>query len=74
MARETGGIFFMLPSLETDLVRGEKRLYELEAMRSYLPNLEIRAEQLVERDTSVLRGMLCKVINDLIPTAKEWPK
>lgn len=74
MARETGGIFFMLPSLETDLVRGEKRLYELEAMRPYLPNLALRAQQLAERDSSVLRTMLCKIINDLNPYRDEVAK
>ena len=31
LGRETGGIFFMLPSLETNLVHGEKRNYDLEA-------------------------------------------
>ena len=67
MARETGGIFFMLPSLETDLVRGEKRRYELEAMRPYLPDLSARHEYAFERDSSPLRATLWKVISDLNP-------
>jgi hypothetical protein len=74
MARESGGIFFMLPSLETDLVRGEKRLYELEEMRSYLPNLRLRSEELAERDSSLLRSMLCKIIKDLNPYRDEVAK
>jgi hypothetical protein len=67
LSRETGGIFFMLPSLETDLVRGEKRRYELEAMRPYLPDLGARNEYAHERDASPLRATLWKVISDLNP-------
>lgn len=67
LCRETGGIFFMLPSLETDLVRGEKRRYELEALRPYLPDLAARDEYALERDASVLRSTLWKVITDLNP-------
>jgi hypothetical protein len=67
LCRETGGIFFMLPSLESDLVRGEKRRYELEAMRPYLPDLAARDEYAHERDSSVLRSTLWKVIADLNP-------
>ncbi|NLX95029.1 MAG: VWA domain-containing protein, partial [Rhodopirellula sp.] len=33
LAMETGGAFFLLPSVEPNLVRGEKRRYELDAMR-----------------------------------------
>lgn len=67
LCRETGGIFFMLPSLESDLVRGEKRRYELEAMRPYLPGLSAREEYAHERDASPLRATLWKVIADLNP-------
>ena len=71
MARETGGIFFMLPSLETNLVRGEKRRYELEAMRPYMPDLNARQEYTYERDKSELRATLWKVISDLNPYRPE---
>jgi hypothetical protein len=67
LCRETGGIFFMLPSLESDLVRGEMRRYELEAMRPYLPDLSARHEYAHERDVSPLRSTLWKVIADLNP-------
>ena len=48
MTRETGGVFFMLPSVETRLVRGnaDKRRYQLEALRPYLPDMRSRLEQL----------------------------
>lgn len=74
LGRETGGIFFMLPSLETDLVRGEKRKYALEAMRRYLPDLRSRLEVKSEIDQSELRTMLEKVVYDLNPYEPEIAK
>ncbi len=71
MARETGGIYFMLPSLESDIVRGEKRRYELEAMRSYQPDLRHRRQLIAERDASILRSTLWKIIHDLNPYDKK---
>ncbi len=67
MARETGGIFFMLPSLESNLVRGEKRKYELEIMRPYRPDLRKREEALADRDRYPLRTMIWQCIYDLNP-------
>lgn len=67
LTRETGGIFFMLPGLESNLVRGEKRRYELEAMRAYRPDLRSRFEVVSERDESVLQATIWKIIYDLNP-------
>lgn len=74
MARETGGIFFMLPTVEKDLVRKEKRHYDLEAMRAYLPDLRSRLEVAAERDKSHLRTILTKVIYDLNPYNEQAAK
>jgi hypothetical protein len=74
LGRETNGIFFMLPSLETDLVYGEKRHYELEQMRRYMPDLRSRLEVKEEIDESVVRSMLEKVIYDLNPYNEEAAK
>jgi len=71
MALETGGIFFLLPSVESNLVRGEKRRYELEAMRDYLPDLRAREEVLFERKRGKLRTMVWTVICDLNPYNKQ---
>lgn len=71
LARETGGVFFLLPSIETNLVRGEKRKYELEAMRAYVPDLRSRIEVFADRDKSQLRTTLWQVINDLNPYRPE---
>ena len=58
-------------SLETKLLRGEKRRYELEAMRAYLPDLRARPLLIADRDQSILRLGLTKIIYDLNPYRKE---
>lgn len=70
MSRETGGIFFMLPTVEKDLVQSDKRRYSLEAMQAYRPDLRARAEVLDERESYPLRKLLWTVINDLNPYNK----
>lgn len=55
----------MLPSIETNLVRGEKRNYEMEA--PYNPDLRSRQEVQADIDKSPLRKGLEKVIYDLNP-------
>jgi hypothetical protein len=65
MGRETGGIFFMLPSLEANLVRGQKRNYDMEA--PYFPDLRSKLENKADIQASPLRTMLEKVIYDLNP-------
>lgn len=67
MSRETGGVFFMLPSLEAAIHRGEKRKYELEAMQAFRPDLRSRIETIAERDETPLQVMLWTVISDLNP-------
>ncbi|MGE0609688.1 MAG: hypothetical protein AB7O62_21540 [Pirellulales bacterium] len=67
MARETGGIFFLLPSPEVNLVARDDRKYELEAIKPYLPDLSARRVALEQREKSELRRSLWKVISDLNP-------
>jgi len=74
MARETGGIFFMLPTVEKELVQSQKRKYALEAMEAYLPDLRSRLEVAADRDKSPLRTMVTKVIYDLNPYNEDAAK
>lgn len=67
LSRETGGIFFMLPSLESNLVRGEKRRYELDIMRPYRVDLRSRAECFFDRDKSKLQTTLWDIIYTFNP-------
>ncbi|HWA98428.1 MAG TPA: vWA domain-containing protein [Pirellulales bacterium] len=70
IARQTGGIFFMLPSPEVNLVRRDDRKYAFESMRPYLPDLSSRDDYAKERDRYEMRKSLWKVILDLNPYEK----
>ncbi len=74
LAHQTGGIFFLLPSKEVNIVRGEKRRYQLEAMRGYRPDLRARQEIFFDRDKSKLQMMLWGIISDLNPYNKQSAK
>lgn len=67
MARETNGIFFMLPSVETNLVGAQKHRYDMEALRPYRPDLRARIEVFADRDQYPLRTLIWQVIQDLNP-------
>lgn len=71
LAHQTGGVYFLLPSKESNLVRSEDREYELEAMRGYGPDLRAREEIIKDRDRSKLRTTIWKIINDLNPYNKQ---
>lgn len=70
LARQTGGIFFLLPTPEANLWRRDDRNYDADAMRPYLPDLAARADYARERDQQPLRATLWKVISDLNPYDK----
>ncbi len=74
MARETNGIFFMLPSVETNLVGANKQKYDMEALRPYRPDLRARIEVLADRDQYPMRTLIWQVIQDLNPHNKEAKK
>ncbi len=68
IARQTGGIFFMLPSPEVQLVgRRADIAYDADAMRPFLPDLSARNDYVSDRDKSPFRQMIFKVISDLNP-------
>ncbi|MBA4016610.1 MAG: hypothetical protein C0483_05430 [Pirellula sp.] len=67
LARQTGGVFFLLPSPEANLWRRDDRIYDADAMRPYLPDLSARGDYAVERDKHPMRAALWKVITDLNP-------
>jgi hypothetical protein len=67
LARETNGVFFMLPSMEPNLVGAYKRSYGTESMRPFRPDLKARVEVFADRDKFPLRALIWKVISDLNP-------
>lgn len=74
MARETGGIFFVLPGNEKNLVtraQNDRRKYEFMALRPYTPLLLSRQEYAVERATSPFRQAVWNVVLELNPQKNE---
>ncbi len=67
LARETGGVFFMLPSPEVRLVGRDDRKYALARLRPYMPDYESRKEYEAEREASPLRKKMWELINILNP-------
>ena len=67
LSQETGGIFFVLPSKEINLIRSDNKKYEFEAMRRYMPDIRSRMEVGADTEKSELRRSLTKVIYDLNP-------
>ena len=70
MARESGGIFFVLPGEENSLIgegANDRRKYDFLAMREYQPNLVARPEYVRDRSTSEFRETIWRVISTLNP-------
>lgn len=70
MARETGGIFFVLPGEEVTLVgqsANDQRKYDFLAMREYEPNLLSRPDYVRDRVASAFRETVWQVIARLNP-------
>jgi hypothetical protein len=70
IAKQTGGIFFMLPGKEDNLAGAgsvEERKFELLDMKEYLPDLSARVEYARSRDSSKFRDAQWRVIVTLNP-------
>lgn len=70
IAKQTGGIFFMLPGNEDNLAGAgslEDRKFELLDMKEYLPDLSARVEYAKNRDSSKFRDAQWRVIATLNP-------
>jgi hypothetical protein len=67
LARDTGGIFFLLPNEEQNLNDFEARKYAALDLKEYLPDLESRRTYGAERDKSPFRKAVWEVINLLNP-------
>jgi von Willebrand factor type A domain len=77
LAKQTGGIFFMLPGNEDNLVGAgslEERKFEFLDMKEYLPDLSSRMEYAKERDASKFRDTQWRVIVTLNPHVEPQSK
>ncbi|MDB5342960.1 MAG: hypothetical protein JWP89_1337 [Schlesneria sp.] len=74
IAKQTGGIFFMLPGKEDNLAGAgslEARKFEMLDMKEYLPDISSRMEYAKERDASKFRDAQWRVIVTLNPHKDE---
>lgn len=71
IARETGGMFLMLPTPEAAVFRRDTTVFSFEQMRPYLPDLRSRDTYAKEREYKPLQALIWKVINDLNPYKPE---
>ena len=70
IAKQTGGIFFMLPGNEDNLAGAgsfEQRKYDLLDMKEYLPDLSSRMEYQKDREAHKFREAQWKVVATLNP-------
>ncbi|PHR98728.1 MAG: hypothetical protein COA78_25790 [Blastopirellula sp.] len=67
LAKETGGIFFMMPGQETSINQVTDRKYAAEQLLAYRPELNSRLEQMSAISEDPLKQLLTKVIYDLNP-------
>ena len=74
MAKETGGIFFVLPGEEKNLVGegvNDQRKYDFLALREYTPLLLSRRNYIEDRQISAFRETLWNVIVRLNPSSNK---
>lgn len=70
LARETGGVYFILADADDDVEDAqstEERRAELEAMKKYVPDMTSRIDYARERDASKFRHVQWQVVNVLNP-------
>jgi len=71
LAWRTGGIFFMLPTVEADLIGGERCRYDPVVMQSYRPDLRSREQILIDGRRNPLHALVWRIVNDTDPQRPE---
>ena len=69
IAKDTGGIYFILPSEEELRIRKREKAFSIETLKEYVPDYESRQAYLARRNGSELR----KTIRDVIAITKDFP-
>jgi len=64
LAKDSGGIYFLLPSEETLRIRTREKAYSIETLREYIPDYESRAAYLKRRQESEFRRTLYDIIQE----------
>ncbi len=64
LAKDSGGIFFLLPSEETMRVRQREKAYRMADLKEYVPDYKSRALYVNDRNKSELRRTLYAIIQE----------
>ncbi|MEO6810385.1 MAG: vWA domain-containing protein, partial [Isosphaeraceae bacterium] len=70
LAKDTGGIYFLLPSEENMRVRKREKAYSISVLKEYVPDYESRVAYNERRQKSVLRRSLFEIIQFTDPKGK----
>jgi hypothetical protein len=62
LVRDTGGIYFLLPSEENMRVRQREKAYSMKTLKEYVPDYRSRSDYFKQRSASELRTALAEVI------------
>lgn len=62
LARDSGGIYFLLPSEENMRVRKREKAYSIAALKEYVPSYDNRVAYMARRDKSDLGRLLSEII------------
>ena len=70
LAKDTGGIYFLLPSEETMRISQREKAYSMTTLKEYVPDYTSRAEYSERRQKSELRRTLREIIEETKPDGK----
>jgi hypothetical protein len=69
LAKDSGGIYFLLPSEENMRVRRQERAYSMASLKEYVPEYDSRLEYVDRRSRSEFR----RTLYDIIQVTKDFP-
>jgi hypothetical protein len=69
LAKDTGGIYFLLPSEENLRLRNKEKAYSIATLKEYLPEYESRVNYFENRNRSEFR----RTLYEIIVTTKAFP-
>jgi hypothetical protein len=64
LAKDSGGIYFLLPSEEGLRIKKREKAYSIDAMKEYVPDYESRSQYLERRNKSEFRRTLFAIIQE----------
>ena len=69
LAKDSGGIYFLLPSEENMRVRRQEKAYSMATLKEYVPDYDSRLEYVERRNRSEFR----RTLYDVIQVTKDFP-